>query len=322
MVEARLDLHTHTSHSVDCERLNLPHGTVVTIPFSPTLAPCDAYELALARGMTHVTFTDHDTITGCLEVLERHPRPERLVVGEELTCYDRGHCLHVGIYGLTAADHDAFHAGAERSDRESRCLRWNIDEVLAYCDAHGLACDLKHPLWSHSGALPDREVLVSWLRRFPLSEGLNGTRHRRLNELGAQLSRHFGQRGRGQTGGSDSHTNNIGAAYTRTVGATPAEVVASLRAGVAEPVGEHGSHRRLDGDFRLCFLSNANGRAGHFVSLADDYMHNMPLAVQDLVDLTVSACIGTAVVNEFTRQRTLARCAEVAFADVLGLEGS
>lgn len=62
----RVDLHVHTSHSnrptnFFLRRLNVPESLT---------APREAYALAKRRGMDFVTFTDSDTIAGCLELAE------------------------------------------------------------------------------------------------------------------------------------------------------------------------------------------------------------------------------------------------------------
>lgn len=315
MTPARIDLHTHTCFSEDREQFALARGVTVTIPFHPTLTPCQAYDLALERGMTHVTFTDHDTLAGGLDLLARHADPSRFIMGEEVTCFLDGACLHVGVFGLTEADHHHFHDGAASVDRERRCLRWNVPELLAYCRARGLVAELKHPLWTRDQA-PLARTLRAALPLFSLFEGINGTRHRQLNELGAELCRVIAP-GAAFTGGSDSHTDNIGTTWTETVGETTEAVLASLRRGDCRPCGDHGSHRRLDSDIRACVLSNATGRAGHFAALADDYLHNMPLAAQDMLALAASAGVAYATVSEFARQRLLAREVAEAMRDEL-----
>ncbi|NUP99257.1 MAG: PHP domain-containing protein [Armatimonadetes bacterium] len=307
MTEARIDLHTHTSHSEDRERISLPHGASVTMPFHPTLAPAEAYDLALERGMTHVTFTDHDTISGCLELAERHPRPDRFLFGEEVTCYYQGIPLHVGVFGLTEADHRQLHAGAEHAERETRCLRWNLPELLRYCEDRKLAYELKHPLWARNGLRFSRQQFIDLFEMFPLVEGINGTRHRWLNELGVDLAQRYGRPHVALTAGSDSHTDNIGRCYTITRGETPAEVLASLRAGQARPMGPHGSHRLLEYDTREVIRANVTGRAGQFITLADDQLQELPALATEMLSLVLTGVVAFGVVQEFSRQRSLAR---------------
>lgn len=314
MVEARIDLHVHSSHSEDRERYELPGGTSFVLPFHPTLGPLEVYDLALAAGMTHVTITDHDTLDGCLEILERHPDPSRLLTGEEVSCYHRGTLLHIGVYGLTGEDHAAIHAGIERADAERVCLRHNVPAFLDFCAARGLPVDLKHPLWLRAEAALTASVVREILPWFGLVETINGTRHRWLGEMSAAIVERLGRPGVGCTAGSDSHTDNVGSAWTLTHGETVAEVLDSLRRGDAQPRGAHGTHRLLDGDVRKCVTSNATGRAGHFAALTDDYVHTMPLLAQDLLNLLASVGVAGIVTSQLAMQRRLAKALAPHFA--------
>ncbi len=314
---ARLDLHTHTRFSEDRERFTVGGGVTLTVPFHPLLSPLELYDQALARGMTHVTITDHDTLAGCLDLLARHPNPDRFITGEEVSCFHRGACFHVGVYGLSEADHAAIHEGADSVDRERRCLRWNVAELTAFLRARGLAFDLKHPLWVHGEGSTALAALREVVPLFDLFEARNATRHRWLNDLGVEVIDRW-RPGAGYTGGSDSHSANQGITWTETEGTTSEEVLASLRAGRATAGGEHGAHARLEDDFRRMFRANAIDRAGTFKALADDYWHNMPLVSQDLLALSVSASLAYAAVNEYARQRRLAREVRAALADELG----
>lgn len=307
MAEARIDLHAHTTASEDTERVALPHGAEFTVPFHPVLRPLEAYDLALERGMTHVTFTDHNTIEGCLQVLEQHPDPSRLVIGEEITCYTGDSELHVGVYGHDESLHRAIHRGAERTDAAACCLRYNVWELLDFCDAHGLLYDWKHPVWQRDGTPASAGLLVRLFERFPHIEAVNGTRCRHLNELAQRLARQFGRLGIAFTAGSDTHSDQIGRCYTRTEGSTAAEVLESLRAGRCEPVGPHGSHRLLEYDIRRCIASNLSQRAGLFVALADDWSANLPQLLKEATSVGLSALVAFAVVHEQARQRKLAR---------------
>lgn len=317
MIEARIDLHTHTSFSEDRERIALPHGASVTVPFYPALSPTESFDLALERGMTHVTFTDHDTLAGCFDWLEQHGPDDRFVTGEEVTCYHRDVPVHVGVFGLSEEDHQAIHAGAERTDREVSCLRWNLPELVAFCGDRALVCELKHPLWTRDGAKPDGEGLVQLFGLFGLIEAINGTRHCWLNGLGRDLAKRYRTGPLAFTAGSDSHTQRIGQVYTKTSGKTGAEVLESLRQGRCEPVGPHGTHRILDDDIRCCLQSNLSSRAGQFIALADDYMRDIPQIARELLNLMTSGTIAFAVVHEYGRQRALAREVEALFETAL-----
>ena len=96
----RADLHCHTRFSIfkyfrrantrDCYN-----------------APEDVYRIAKDRGMSYVTFTDHDSIDGALYLLNKHPDLSDFFIGEEVETYfpETGQRIHVGIWGLTEAQH-------------------------------------------------------------------------------------------------------------------------------------------------------------------------------------------------------------------------
>lgn len=314
MTAARIDLHNHTSHSEDRFTLAVAGSSTAILPFHPLLEPCAAYDLALQRGMTHVTFTDHDTISGGLELLERHPDPSRFILGEELTCYFSDKPLHIGIYGLTEADHKHLHAGAERSDRERVCLRWHLPELVAYLTARRLVFVLNHPLWAPDGRSFTRDEFIWLFESFPLIEGINGTRHRWLNQLAVRLALRFGGPNVAFCGGSDSHTDKVGRCHTVTEGETVAEVLDSLRAGNCRPAGPPGTHRLLEDDTRLLINHNAMLRAGGTLGLLGDQIDELPTIAKDLLAVVLTGTLFNQVVQEFVKQRALARSVEALFA--------
>ena len=69
--------------------------------------PEEVYRVAKARGMSVVTITDHDSIHGCLEFLDRHPDSTDFFVSEEVSCrLPEGDIeVHFGVYGTTEALH-------------------------------------------------------------------------------------------------------------------------------------------------------------------------------------------------------------------------
>jgi predicted metal-dependent phosphoesterase TrpH len=98
--------------------------------------PETVYRTARARGMDLVTITDHDSLDGCLELLDRHPDAPDILTGEEIECRvpDSDLRVHLGVFGLT-----------ERHHREVQPLRENVFESAAYLRSQGLALVLHHP---------------------------------------------------------------------------------------------------------------------------------------------------------------------------------
>src|SRR6267142_548348 len=113
----RADLHVHTCHS----------KVSGTLPFLGSRdcysAPADVYRVAKARGMDLVAITDHDSIDGALELLDRRPGAKDVIVGEEISCrlQDGDIEVHLGVYGMTESLH-----------RDVQPLRRNVFEVIAF----------------------------------------------------------------------------------------------------------------------------------------------------------------------------------------------
>src|SRR5215211_6644061 len=76
----RADLHVHTCHS----RVS---GTLRFLGSRDCYSqPLDVYGVAKARGMDLVAITDHDEISGALELRDALPDADDIIVGEEVSC--------------------------------------------------------------------------------------------------------------------------------------------------------------------------------------------------------------------------------------------
>jgi len=97
----RADLHVHSYHSGRANHLRFLHAR------DCYSAPEAVYRTAKARGMDAVTITDHDSIDGCLEFLERRPDAGDFFISEEIECWfpDADLKVHVGAYGIDERIH-------------------------------------------------------------------------------------------------------------------------------------------------------------------------------------------------------------------------
>jgi predicted metal-dependent phosphoesterase TrpH len=125
----RIDLHCHSKHS---KRPSLWLMQRIGCPESFT-EPLDLYALALQKGMTAVTITDHNVIDGCLEIAHL---PNTLMGCEYTTYFPEDRCkVHVLVYGFTEAQH-----------RELDRVRENIYDFTTYLRANALEHVCAHPL--------------------------------------------------------------------------------------------------------------------------------------------------------------------------------
>jgi predicted metal-dependent phosphoesterase TrpH len=225
----RADLHLHSCHS----------GYAGHLRFLRALdcysRPDDVYATAKSRGMDLVTITDHDSIDGCLDFLNRHPDTSDFFVSEEIECRfpDVDLKVHVAAYDITEAIH-----------REIQPLRRDVFEAAAYLRSKGVFYAFNHPFFFFRGQMPIDQYLAAIANHFPAVEARNGTMLREHNELTEAIVARWAAGGvaLATTGGSDAHTlRGVGTTYTEAPGATLAQFLASLRAGRARVAGVHGS---------------------------------------------------------------------------------
>jgi predicted metal-dependent phosphoesterase TrpH len=252
----RADLHVHSYRSAGAGRLRWFKARDC---YSP---PREIYRRAKQRGMSLVTITDHDTIDGCLELLDARPDLDDFLIGEEVTAYLPGsrRGVHVAVYGHNEAQH-----------REIQRLRRNAVELADYLRGAGLFFALNHPFFRFGQAGRLEEFFERVLGLFPAFEVRNGAMRREHNELIARIVALLARAGQrpGSVAGSDSHTlRRVGRTYTAGHARSKEEFLAELRAGRTFPAGRHGGHRAIAGDAYgvvLRYLANlASDRLGDF----------------------------------------------------------
>lgn len=161
----KVDLHLHSSHS------NKPTYWAMrkfNCPESYT-SPRHLYETALARGMDYVTITDHNSISGALEIAHL---PNTFISSEITTHFPENGCkAHVVALHIT-----------EPQFSEIMHLRKNVYELVAWLRQERIAHFLAHPLYSQNDKLTI-EIIEKSLLLFQTFEVKNGCRARRFNEF-------------------------------------------------------------------------------------------------------------------------------------------
>ena len=231
----RADLHVHSNHS----------GFTRVMPAFRTRdcysSPQAVYCAARARGMDVVTITDHDSIDGCLELLERHPDATDILMGEEIECKvpGTGSLVHLGALGLTESHH-----------RDVQPLRGSVFEAAAFLRSEGVALVVHHPVHLVKGDMDARSYLERLLPLVHAVEVRNATMMAAHNDLAATIAAAWNgqtQHARlGQTGGSDAHVlRHVGTSFTEAPGRTREEFLESLKRGESRASGVHGTTGRL-----------------------------------------------------------------------------
>lgn len=229
----RIDLHCHSTFSD--ETLRYMPGLV----YHPLLEPAEVYALARSRGMDFVTITDHDTIDGCKALLDERGDLPHFIIGEEVSVAfpEDGTIVHVNVFDITEEQH-----------RELQRLRPNLYDLVDYVRRIDKLAVLNHLTWTQQHRVLKTWQIEAMMELFPVFEGINGTRSYAHNAFAWAATQ---GRGKVLVAGSDSHTNRVGTTYTLSQGASRAELIASIRAGVAEPCGAFGTPEKLAEDVWL-----------------------------------------------------------------------
>jgi glycosyltransferase involved in cell wall biosynthesis/predicted metal-dependent phosphoesterase TrpH len=218
---SRADLHCHSTAS-QLSKLGVQRALGLPECATP---PEEVYELAKRRGMDFVTVTDHDTISGALELAHL---PD-FFVSEELTAWFHGEpqAVHILCWGITPEHHDWLQRNAA-----------SVEACAEYLHGNGIACALAHPFYAVEAPLTPRHR-KRLAQLFPVWETRNGSRALELN-MPAVV--YIETRGGTGVAGSDDHAGvDIGRTFTETPAAsTPEEFLANIRSGHATARGDMG----------------------------------------------------------------------------------
>lgn len=216
----RMDTHCHSHAS---SKPVIAAAGIVGAPESYS-EPERVYEQARKRGMDLVTITDHDTIDGAMELVEKHY--DRFVVGQEVSVhFPEDRCLlHVLVWDLNPALHEEI---AEHN------LREDVYQFAAWLAERNLPHALAHPLYVQNARLTPWHIERCALL-FKNFETINGAHDDSLNTSIARFVRSLSPNKiqrlvdthgikphwprvweKGCTGGSDDHALlNVGRAWT------------------------------------------------------------------------------------------------------------
>jgi predicted metal-dependent phosphoesterase TrpH len=161
--------------------------------------PEDVYRLAKQRGMDYVTLTDHDSIEGCLYLLNKHPDLDDFFISEEVETWfpDTRQRIHVNVFGID-----------ERQHAEIQRRRENIYDLHAYLREENILASANHMFQNYRMRNSPRQYFDEMLRMFDVFEVKNGAMASQHNRLVEDLMAVVREK-RGDVAlvaGSDAHT--------------------------------------------------------------------------------------------------------------------
>jgi predicted metal-dependent phosphoesterase TrpH len=230
----KADLHVHSYHSGYARHF---HWLRARECYS---SPDDIYRIAKARGMDLVCITDHDSLGGCLEFLDRHPDATDFIAGEEISCLvpdAPGLRVHLGAIGMTEAIH-----------RDVQPLRANVFDTATYLREQGVFFAFNHLFMLFNDQMAVESYVRQALALAPGFEVRNGAMLAEHNEFIEELAGSLRTAGFAPVaiGGSDAHIlRYVGTTYTEAAGHTREEYLANIVEGRTRVGGAHGGRGRL-----------------------------------------------------------------------------
>lgn len=170
---SRIDLHVHTHHSRTAGNWILDQ---ININECYT-EPMEVYTIAKSRGMDFVTITDHDVISGALEIAHL---PD-VFISEEISAFfphDKAK-VHILAYNISEAQH-----------AEIQKLRFNIYDLAPYLNQQNIVHALAHPYFKMGPALT-MDHLEQMLLMFEIFEIKNGGKYVYPENLFEQICNHL-----------------------------------------------------------------------------------------------------------------------------------
>lgn len=210
--------------------------------------PEDVYRLAKQRGMDFVTLTDHDSIDGCLYLLNKQPDLDDFFISEEVETWfpDTRQRIHINVFGID-----------ERQHAEIQKRRENIYDLHAYLREEKILASANHMFQNYRMRNSPRQYFEEMLRMFDVFEVKNGAMASQHNRLVEDLMAVVCEK-RGDVSlvaGSDAHTlGPLARVYTVAEAETTSEFLEKVRQGQCFVWGAEMGFRVLLSDvYRMVF---------------------------------------------------------------------
>lgn len=245
----KVDLHCHTRHSDHPSEWFLKRvGTAESYT-----EPEYLYKKMVDENMDFVCITDHNSIKGGLELLQKYP--EKVILGVESTTYfpEDGCKVHILLFDIT-----------ERQFERVEELRSNIYDLREYIIQNNIAYSVAHATYSVNSRL-SFETIEKLIALFDVFEARNGIQAKfantqweniikclKLHDLERVCTKHNinpispTSWIKGITAGSDDHAGLfLGKTYTMAAGTTKKDFVNAIKNKETTISGRHNSFESL-----------------------------------------------------------------------------
>jgi predicted metal-dependent phosphoesterase TrpH len=211
-----VDMHFHTEHSMDA-----------VSPIHKMLKKCQK------RGIG-VAITDHNNMSGVVKAWNYNRRVEEkkkvfVIPGMEASTKDGAHALYY-FYSISSAKQFFNHVIAPLRKKNPFFLPVTIENLMDKAKKYNAVISVAHPYGV--GKIGIKKIKIKGgvsrtLKKFHLTEGLNSSQLRRMNEKAISWAQRIGK---GMTAGSDGHfTKELGAGLTLAHGTDQEEFLTSLK---------------------------------------------------------------------------------------------
>ena len=210
--------------------------------------PEDVYRLAKQRGMDYVTLTDHDSIDGCLYLLNKHPDLDDFFISEEVETWfpETRQRIHVNVFAID-----------EKQHAEIQHRRPNIYDLHEYLREERILASANHMFQNYRMRNSPRHYFEEMLRMFDVFEVKNGAMASQHNRLVEDLMAVVREK-RGDVSlvaGSDAHTlGPLARVYTVAEAESVSDFLEKVRLGQCFVWGSEMGFRVLLSDvYRMVF---------------------------------------------------------------------
>jgi hypothetical protein len=186
----------------------------------------------------HLGITDHDEVSGSVELLRKHPaNAHRTPLGEELSIRFQNYLFHLGVTDLPESGVEEIHASLQAAARAER-----LDDLFEILRASRCLVVLNHPLvpWCKDKDKdndPHRKIPVeALLQRYGWAIHAleyNGMRGQKENDRVLELAKHVNKP---VVGGGDSHLLLASSVLSLSQAATYRDFAAEVKQGRAVPL--------------------------------------------------------------------------------------